>query len=264
MAAVVIGIKGGLDTYKSMTLFGVDKKIDVLEMNAGSTSAFAKATAKFLKMNGCRSDESALSQSIYRIWAGNDPQSHKNDTMEAQFGDWTHRARVAAEYERLTERYAYGLIFVVLSLIIPLFEILTEMEYTPPDTVLPLNIACQAVFTLDASMRLFTYIERPPKAKATAKWGYLIFGSILTIVLWIPTHAHDLIPSCHMLRLVTGLQFLSWIKDLELIMTAFTVSCYGIYLLGVLVAIAFLFFSIAAVMLFKETDPFRFGSIPSR
>jgi len=80
----------------------------------------------------------------------------------------------------------------------------------------------------------------------------------------VAAEKYDVLNSCQMLRLVGGLQFLSWIKDLEMIMTAFTVSCYGIVLLGWLVMIAFFFFAVMAVMLFKETDPYRFGSIPSR
>jgi hypothetical protein len=67
-----------------------------------------------------------------------------------------------------------------------------------------------------------------------------------------------------MFRLVGALQYLTWIKDLELIMTAFAVSGYGLLLLGCLVAIAFVFFSVAAVMLFKDADPYKFGSIRKR
>ena len=66
-----------------------------------------------------------------------------------------------------------------------------------------------------------------------------------------------------MFRIVMGLQYLSWIKDLELLMKAFTVSFYGIMLLVVLVLIAFFYFGAAAMLLFKESDPYHFGSVGS-
>jgi len=137
------------------------------------------------------------------------------------------------------------------------------MNYFASESTSPLHAVFQGVFTVDVVGRLFTFTRRPPKQKQ--QWGWLLFNGMLSVVLWVPVFNPEehLVASCHMLRLVSALQFLSWVKDLELIMTAFTVSCYGILLLGVLVLIAFFFFAIAAVMLFKQSDPYRFGSIPS-
>lgn len=129
--------------------------------------------------------------------------------------------------------------------------------------VLPFNTICQVLFTLDVTGRFLSYYHREPED--FSDWGWLAFGCVITVLLWVPIFVD--IPVCsafRMLRLVSALQYLTWIKDMELIMTAFTVSFYGLFLLGCLVLIAFVFFSVAAVMLFKAADPYKFGTISKR
>lgn len=86
------------------------------------------------------------------------------------------------------------------------------------------------------------------------------------MILWGPVFANDhfhyeFLHAFNMLRLVATLQYFTlWIKDLELIMQAFSVSVYGIALLCLLVLVNFLYFVIAGMMLFKQSDPYRFAT----
>jgi len=96
------------------------------------------------------------------------------------------------------------------------------------------------------------------------RW-WLWFGLALALLLWIPLIIPDrrLFRSFHLLRLLGMLQYLAWIRDLELIMRSFTASFYGIFLLWVLVVILMFFFSIGGVILFKDSDPYHFSSFPN-
>lgn len=156
MAAVVIGIKGGLDAYKSMTIFGVDKKIDILEVKTpggqnssgrkpgtGDPSSVSVANDKILKMTGGKKDAQALAQAVYRIWAGNDGMSHKNETVESQYGEWTEKTRIAYEFDTWMNSESYSLLFLSLSLLVALVEVsFAELKLFYYHIPLYVRVAC--------------------------------------------------------------------------------------------------------------------------
>ena len=92
---------------------------------------------------------------------------------------------------------------------------------------------------------------------------------MLTIILWIPACTRDpriteYTNGFYLLRMVGSLQYLRWIKDLHLIMQALSMSVFGLFLLMVLVLLAFLYFAMAGILLFKDSDPYHFSTPQSR
>ena len=99
--------------------------------------------------------------------------------------------------------------------------------------------------------------------------NWLIFEFGLTAVLWIPTLSHQTdietyMDGFYLLRVVGALQYLRWMKDLQLIFQVLATTIYGISLFLVLVVLSFSYFAIAGVLMFKNSDPFHFKSFGRR
>lgn len=291
MAAVAIGIKGGLDIYKNMELLGDENKYVVEEAlvdevaakhthsssptnttNSANRRASVVPTvnnqnAKILKMTGGNKEAEGMKRTLLKIWTSDSKSSRKKSNLEVTYGPWTNSNRISAEYELFLQSNLYRIIYVCSSIIVAILQILVELLVLKRIEIFSIFVIFQSLFSFDLFMRLFTYIKRNPKDKS--EWGWLIFGSILTIILWFPIFLNNsdrhinCLNSCHIIRLVAALQFLSWIRDLKLIMTAFTVSIFGIILLCILAIIAFFIFVVAGLLLFQESDPAHFGTISS-
>ena len=95
--------------------------------------------------------------------------------------------------------------------------------------------------------------------------SWYTFEIILTISLWVPlvvlnTNVIIYMEGLYVLRIVGALQYLGWMKDLQLIFRVLTATVYGITLILVLVIVAFIYFAVAGVLLFKNSDPFHFST----
>jgi len=204
-----------------------------------------------------------IPQLLKKIWVGTEPDTLHVTNLARKFGPWSRPERVAAECHLVISHKLTRFVLLWLNLACAVVQILIGGEYVAEIDTLSFNIFCQIIFTGNVVVRIFTYSYHPPEK--ASDYGWLAFGCVLTTLLWVPVLVEmEAISSLRVLRLVCALQYLTWIKDLELIMTAFTASFYGIFLLGCLGIISFGFFSIAAVMLFKHADPYKFGTIRVR
>ena len=95
--------------------------------------------------------------------------------------------------------------------------------------------------------------------------NWFLFEFVVTVGLWVPSISTAVVLSnyCdafYVVRVVGSLQYLRFMKDLQLIFQVITSTIYGISLFMVLVLIVFSYFAVAGVMLFKHSDPFHFKS----
>jgi len=138
MAAVVIGIKGGLDAFKSMTVFAVDKKIECMEMSINdekSTSGSFKGglptsssmSAKVMRMTGGQDDSQQLERAVGRIWDGEAAVEKEEKDLTILYGSWSQPDRVAAEYERIINSEMCDFFFLGLCAIVPLLEVRPDL-----------------------------------------------------------------------------------------------------------------------------------------
>ena len=91
----------------------------------------------------------------------------------------------------------------------------------------------------------------------------------MTVGLWVPTISSNLIianysQAFYVSRVIGSMQYLRWMKDLQLILDVLATVGYGITLFLVLVLIAFSYFAVAGVLLFRNSDPFHFKSFGRR
>lgn len=189
MAAVVIGIKEGLDVYKNMTLFGEEHKITIQEdlvVNSsscrtagkkkddstsggrrGSTvSSAPNLNSKMLKMTGGDSTTKSMIIKLEKAWKGETAASKKLEIFGNLYGEWDVPLRWAAEFERLSQQRVFGYTYVVLSILTAVLQVLTEMSYVPEVEVKPVHILLQALFTLEVWVRGFTFHMKPPKKQS--------------------------------------------------------------------------------------------------
>ena len=66
------------------------------------------------------------------------------------------------------------------------------------------------------------------------------------------------------LRMIGALQYMNWVKDLQVIMQVMSTTIRGICLFLILVLLTFTYFAIAGILLFKESDPYHFRNSGSR
>lgn len=282
MAAVVIGMKGSLDAFKNETLFGQQKmdiqtEVDVVleksmlgRMNTGSSDEDDNKPIE-AKSQSTRNKEAQemhaslqILKSVHRIWAANDLVSMRQQDLRHLHGTLANPRRLAAEYLRISHTDNYGYVYIAFSLAVVICQLLVDIDTVKIDLCIPAFIVFQAFFSLDIIARAVSFSYFPPKSVEKKEWFWFGFGLVLAILLWLPIifDSRQLFRSFHLLRMLGLLQYLSWIRDLELIMQAFTASFYGIVLLMVLVTILEFFFSIGGVMLFKDSDPYHFSTFP--
>ena len=99
--------------------------------------------------------------------------------------------------------------------------------------------------------------------------NWFIFEFVITCGLWVPTVTASVViqnytQGFYVVRVIGSLQYLRWMKDLQLIFQVLTSTVYGISLFLVLVLIVFSYFAIAGILLFKYSDPFHFKSFERR
>lgn len=181
MAAVVIGIKGGLDIYKNMELLGEEHRIviqeslvdDVVAKHNSNSSAARRATginntlnSKVLKMTGGNKDAENMKRTLLKIWAGDSKTLHKKSNLEAIYGSWTNSNRIVAEYELFMQSNIYMTLYIFSSVIVAILQILLELTILTRIEAFPAFILFQILFSIDMIMRLFTYLKRNPKEKS--------------------------------------------------------------------------------------------------
>lgn len=273
MAAVVIGMKSSLDEFKNEELFGTQKGVEVqavignvMSGGGGSPNPALEVKSQSVKNREALEmrDSLKILKAVHRIWAADDLVSMRLSDLSHMYGDFTNPKRVAAEYRRIMRHDLYRTIYILMSVTVALLQVVVDMDFIAYEQVLQVFTFFQVLFTVDTMARAFTFSYMAPKPKEKKEWWWLGFGLVLAVLLWVPLifPKRKLFRSFHVLRLLGMLQYFAWIRDLELIMQAFTASFYGIVLLVALVIIFVFFFSIAGVMLFKDSDPYHFNSFP--
>ena len=99
--------------------------------------------------------------------------------------------------------------------------------------------------------------------------NWFTFELILGCILWIPSITRDeninnYVDGFYTLRMIGALQYMKWLKDVQIIIQVVGTTMYGMWLFLVLVLLVFTYFAIAGILLFKNSDPFHFSSAASR
>ena len=277
MAAVVIGVKGGLDMFKHLELYGKEENAMKKEMtetsvksnnsntnSTGRRSSTVQMNAKALKMTGGHKESAETKKMIFKIWSGNDESFVNLNDMEKMFGDWTQFSRICAECHYFIATENFSILYISVCCLMAVLQIVDESGTLDMWGYI---LAVQLVFTGFWIMHSFSLYH---DAKVgNNEFGWFVFDTILLMVVWVTVFddsdaVYNLyFKSCRMLYLLSALRYMVFIKDMELIMKSLSGSVYGILLLLILVNIIFFYFAIAGVLLFRDAHPYMFRNVTS-
>ena len=130
-----------------------------------------------------------------------------------------------------------------------------ELEDNPVLNVLDLIIL--VVFTLEVIMKFI--------AEEFAPWqffnsGWNTFDFVVVAGSFLPA-AGSLVTMLRLLRLLRVLKLLKSVPKLAIIVNALVMGLSSIGFIGVILLLVFYVFAILGMMLFKENDPWHFGSL---
>jgi hypothetical protein len=142
--AVVVGIKGGLEVFKNMTVFGVDHRIEMInsdEISRRSASgrrssvghsvhsaqstrnnSFGLGKGIFRAMSTVVEAPPSVIQLLHKVWDGVEAKKLAPD-LETRYGSWAHGRRVAEELRLVMSHKFVNYFFLYLSLTVPVVQV---------------------------------------------------------------------------------------------------------------------------------------------
>lgn len=255
LSAVVIGIRERLTSFRS--------EIKMKD----TTSKVEEAAIKSQRFATTEAKKELLSM-VHRIWEGREGViAHAQAEIErASHGDFSDFSRksLALDVEFLIEHRSYEVLVCVWifgEAILQLFEEVNGVA----DATHAIHWVFQVGFLVDLLLRILSHID---KELQFFENGWNTFHLFVTVSLLFPLiqpteDAYQFLVALRLLRVSWILKFFMFNGDLKVVMDAISSSFRGLVYVGLFIITFFLYSSLAAMLLFKHSDPYHFSTIAS-